>query len=149
MNDEQIAQRLGVPPSQVTPAGLMEHEFPGVAACLPESLRAVFTDRIGGLLLEAARNDSGAPGDDFRYPEQVANARAMLDSPEIREPLARCRSGAGTPPTASSNTPWVPIAIGVAGILAVLAGIAWWSARRPIQSPSVPTSKATARGARA
>lgn len=127
---EQLAARLGIPASQVNPRGLVDHAFPGVADCLPQGVvRDRFVERVGGDLLEGGLADSDAPGDDVGYNNALARARQVLDMPEVRDALARCRAGGvqpGPQPPGGAGGP------GVGCVLLALLGAAgavwllWW-----------------------
>lgn len=134
---EQLAARLGIPASQVTPRGLVDHAFPGVADCLPAGVvRDRFVERVGGELLEGGLADGDAPGDDVGYNNAVARGRQVLDMPEVRSALDRCRQGqGGRPGQPAQGGPGAALAVALA--VALAAALGWWLySRRQAAAPA-------------
>lgn len=143
-----VAQRLGIPPSQVTARGLLDHAFPGVVDCIPAGpSRDAFVNGLGASLLQAALDDDAS--DPFRYNGQLQMIQHVLDQPEMQQVLAHCRQQGGAPgatpsPTGSGDggAGDGPGPIGVGTILAALGLTAavgtmlWWVTRRRPDEPA-------------
>lgn len=92
MTREELAARLGIPASQVTARGLLDHEFPGVVDCIPAGpSRDAFVNGLGNILLQQGLADSTEAGDTFRYEGQITAIRRVLSEPEMQGLLERCR----------------------------------------------------------
>lgn len=131
MTNQELAARLGIPPEQVTPQGLVEHEFPGVQACMPGNLRSFFVDRVGGSLLRAGLEDTA--DDAWRYQAALADARGMVQGEEVQAAISHCRSGGaasgagGAIGNAAASDFRLALVIAGAALAVVAGGAAiWW-----------------------
>jgi len=141
MTPAELAARLGIPESQVTARGLLDHEFPGVVDCFPAGpSRDAFVNGLGEMLLRAGLDDSTAAGDTFRYEGQISGIRRVLSQPEMQGMLERCRRASPAPSNVSATPDGegstAPARLGAgtvalaAAILAGVGGMLWWVTRR-------------------
>lgn len=111
----------------------MDHEFPGVAECIPAGApRDAFVNGLGTSLMEAGLADSNEPGDSFRYDGQVAGIRRVLDEPEMRRKLEECRAsggGGGAGGSSSSGMPSLGTVLAATAIILAVSAMLWWAVR--------------------
>lgn len=135
-----LAASLHIPVSQLTPAGLLEHEWPGITRCVPDGPAKTALLRMGQQLL-----DSGLQETDGAGSPSYANYRRMIqsivDQPEVQDYLRHCQGGAGESAGTTSSAPPdgspAPSGLGMGWVIAgglVAAGAlwaAWWVTHRP------------------